>query len=447
MQKTVLFIFPPPDNFKETRFGIPLGILYLSSQLKRNGYNVKLLDLNVEEYSLETLTKSLFDVDIVGISIPSYCLNNALRIIKELRQLKSDMPIATGGPDCILFPRLVEGADVTFVGEGEDIIAEVFDNLLEGQDLSNCSGIIYKKHGGETCEGRFLQVNCNLDAIAFPDRSILSEHVEFGKTVIRSSKLPKSTQIITSRGCPMHCRFCARHALSYTTYRERSVENVLQEIKQIAEQGYKMLWISDDNFAANIPRAIEILDGIIKMKLNISMAFSGWVKAANEELYKKAKDAGVRIISFGLESGTQEVLDFYNKKITLDQSRYAVELADSVGLYTVGNFIFGAPIENEEHIKKTLQFAKELPLDTVNFKILGYMAGSDLWYEYVNSGIINKDERNVFADKKRGLSNFTLDELKEIVKNACDEFRNNKEREKRLKTKIAKYGLPYEIYS
>jgi len=446
MRGNILLIFPPPDTLKETRFGIPLGPLYLSSELISAGFNVELADFSVENYSLDRLSQLLSDKDLVGISIPSYSLSNAMKIIAEIKRIKPEIPIAAGGPDCILFPRLVEGTDVTSIGEAEGTVVRIFDSLLGRGDLSHCEGVIFRDASSDSIKkGMAYHLQDSLDEIRFPARHLVSQNGSCGENPLRKARLPKSTLLLTSRGCPLHCKFCARHTLSYTKYRERSVDNVLEEIEEIYRAGYQMVWISDDNFGANLQRVHQIMEGIIKLGIDMSFAFSEWVRSADEDVYKLCKEAGVRIISFGLESGNQDVLDFYGKPITLEASWRAVELANKYDLFTAGNFIFGAPIETKEHLEKTLEFAKSLPLDTVNFKILGYMAGSELWFEAVKRGLIREDERNVFADSNRGLGSITLTELKEFTHKAYTEFTHNKSRQIRLRNKMKRVGLPYPI--
>lgn len=136
-----------------------------------------------------------------------------------------------------------------------------------------------------------------------------------------------------------------------------------------------------------------------------------------------------------MESGNQDVLDFYQKGITVDQIKKAVMLADECGLFTVGNFIIGALFETNQHFSQTLALAQELPLDSINIKILGYKAGSSLWLEQVKKGNISIDECNVFADKNRGLCNYTLEELKKVVSNSYKQFWQNPLHQIRLKKK------------
>ena len=146
------------------------------------------------------------------------------------------------------------------------------------------------------------------------------------------------------------------------------------------------------------------------------------VDSANFELYKKMKKANVKFLSFGVESGSQPILDFYKKKITKKQIENAVKMSRKMNFVTVGSFIFGAPIETKENIEETINFILNLPFDSVIFRPLKYEVGSDLWTEAVEMGKISKDEYAVPADSGRGLGNFTIDELDYYVKKATTRF-------------------------
>ena len=436
-------VFPPPDTKKETRFGVPMGLLYLATPLEQNGFDVRLLNLSSCSRTAQIPADLLEWAELVGISVPSYCRTLAIQLIKRIKHFRPELTVVVGGPDCILFPELFPGSDITVTGEAEGIIVDIANAVLQNTDLNNIPGLIIRGNDGTIKSTGSLQLIADLDQISFPDRGLLSYWDERKPNIDSQKTLPKSTELISSRGCPRHCRFCSRDALTYSNYRERSVENVIAELVQIAGQGYEMVWVSDDNFTVNIARALKIFNNLAQLQLPIKLALSGWVGSASKELFQAARAAGVRIISFGLESGSQDVLDFYHKGITIEQIKTAVNLADECGLFTVGNFIIGAPMETEEHFAKTLALAKELPIDSVNFKVLGYMAGSSLWKEQVMKGNISPDERNVFADKRRGLGNFTLEELKQVVAKSYHEFNSNPRRQIRLKKKMLEQGLPY----
>ena len=135
------------------------------------------------------------------------------------------------------------------------------------------------------------------------------------------------------------------------------------------------------------------------------------------------KKAGVKHIQYGIESGCQDVLDFYNKKTTPNQIRKAVNLAAEMDFLTIATFIFGAPLETEKHIEQTIKFACSLPLDIAIFSPLFYQHGSDLWTEAVISGKISDDDGYfVCADSRKDLGNFTSQQLRDYCEKAFRRF-------------------------
>lgn len=195
-------------------------------------------------------------------------------------------------------------------------------------------------------------------------------------------------------------------------YRQRSTENIVDELKEIQDQGYQQVQFSDDCFPTNLRQAHALFDAIIQEQLDLSFTIAASrVDLAEESLYKKMRQAGVTHIQFGLESGNQDVLDFYQKQTNVETIKKAVHLSHDNGFFTIGSFILGAPFETADHFSRTLRFAQSLPLDSVSFLPLRYMIGSPLWYQAVDEGNISKDEYLVLADKRRGLGMYTTEEL------------------------------------
>ena len=165
------------------------------------------------------------------------------------------------------------------------------------------------------------------------------------------------------------------------------------------------------------------MEFLAKENHNMEICIAG-VRAdtVDTEILKKMRHAGVTMISIGIESGNQDVLDFYNKGITLSQIKETVRLSKKLGFLVFGSFILGAPMETEEHIKRTIKFAKSLPLDMAVFSPLGYLKGSPLWEEAVAEGKIKPDEFIVASDSSRDLGNFSQDELWDWCIRAYKEF-------------------------
>ena len=146
------------------------------------------------------------------------------------------------------------------------------------------------------------------------------------------------------------------------------------------------------------------------------------VETAEPKLYNKMKKAGVKMIAYGIESGNQDVLDFYNKRITLNQIRKAVSLARKAGFISYATFILGAPIETKKHLENTIDFACSLPLDAAVFITLRYEMGSSLWIEAVKDKKISENEYCVLADSSRDLGNLSLGEIQKYVWIASSRF-------------------------
>jgi len=390
----------------------PLGILYLAAELISADMEVEAFDFNAEQYSKHKLREYLVGASVAGISIMSFNLEEAHSLIEDIRNEFPHLPIIAGGPDLILRPRRIEGTVATVCHEAETIIVPLVQAILQKQNLGSIPGICFRDADGETVWGPEFTPQMNLDKVKFPRRELL--RVNKGYSVVGKKRSAKITSLITSRGCPKQCSFCAHGAVSYRCFRQRSTENVLEEIRQIVTEGYEVIGIVDDNFTADKKRAMKILAGIKAMNAKLSLAVQGRVDAADPELFRSMREAGVKMITFGLESGNQDVLDFYRKDTTVAMNAAAIAMADRAGLYTGGIFIFGAPFETKEHFKKTYTFATSLPLDITTFWILDYAYGSSLWEEGVKNGTHKRDEFLIPAGKERGTQLYPTEELTDI---------------------------------
>lgn len=408
-------------KFTTSSYMPPLGLLYLGRSLEEAGHNVEILDL----YNKEQLERSLTSVDAVGLSMTTASYKDAAKVATTIKEKKPTMPIIIGGPHCTYHPKksLIEipAADISVEGEADWVIKDVVKALDGTKKLSEICGIYYRKNN-DIKSGKSPKIIKNLDSIPFPARHLVDKY-DYGKMNNLYLFKPKFTSMITSRGCPFHCRFCTRHVETYKTYRQRSAKNVVKEIQEINEK-YRSVMIVDDNFFTDKKRIHKIMDELIEIGTDIDLLVLGArVDLVDRELYKKMKKAGVTYLGFGIESGNQDVLDYYNKNITLDQIRKAVNLSREMNFITTGNFIFGAPIESQRHIEQTIEFACSLPFDIALFFPLFYKYGSDLWDEAVQNGIINEnDGYSVIADSKKELGNFSSGELEMLCKDAFKRF-------------------------
>ena len=411
MSKNILLVYPKPTFDKNPRFGFSIQLLQLSSILKSSNLNVLFLDYSYSEYSDEIFSEYIKDNHITElvVEIDTFALkrsenvSNALRILGIAKQ--SNIFTIAFGYDCIL--------------DGNDI--ENVDLLIKGNALSeipNYFGIL-NNYNNPIC----------YDELPYPDRNALLNNDFFKRN-------STSTLIRTAEGCPNSCTFCQRQGWQ-SSYKSHSINYVLAEFEYLHKKGYKNVWITDENFSFDLNRAKSILRMLAEKKLTAGMkiSISSWCHIDNEFL-DLAKSANVSIISMGIESANKSILDFYNKKVDLAKTNELITYADSIGLYMVGNFIIGAPMETEETIMNTFRYIESSRLDQVNIKILDYMIGSKLY-----DTLGRKDEHHYFGCYENGLCDFTLQALKEKKAMFLEQFYKNRKNE--LSKKIKKYGIPY----
>jgi radical SAM superfamily enzyme YgiQ (UPF0313 family) len=416
----------------------PLGLLYIGRVLEDEGYKVEVIDFLAEKYPLKTLINNLSSADAVGITVFSsayseslhggnytYAYKESAKVADFIKGINSELPILIGGPHCTIQPEksLVEipSADISLEGDGEEVIKDIAKALKGKKLLSDLPGIHYRENN-KIKKGKPAKIIEYLDKIPFPARHLVDKY-DYGKTLKSYFFKQKFTSIITGRGCPYNCSFCTRNALGYRIFRKRSVENVVNEIQEINEK-YNSVMIVDDTFFADEKRADQIIDRLIELGMDLEIYVEGArVDTAKRSTYNKMKKAGVKHLYYGLESGNQDVLNFYNKSATIEQIRRAINLSSKIGFFTVGTFILGAPIETKKHIEKTISFACSLPLDGVIFTILTYKFGSPLWEEAIKKGKIQEsDDYTIVADSKKGLGNLTRKQLEDFYRKAIFNF-------------------------
>jgi anaerobic magnesium-protoporphyrin IX monomethyl ester cyclase len=414
------FIITAPSNQP------PLSLLYLGAVLEKEGHKVEILDYYMENVSMEKLKNSLNSSDAVGMTIYTYDCKSAQDISKNIKDLDSEIPLIIGGPHCIFYQKKslqdFPYADISIVGEGEQGILDLANSFQGKKNLFDINGIYYRDNG-LIKPGKPIQAIEKLDDLPFPARHLVDKY-DYGDFPFGYQLKKKVTSVITSRDCPFRCRFCSiysnfRRDLSF---RQCSAEYVVKEIQEL-DRKYRSVWIADDSFIADNKRAHKIFDMLLDSCTDLEFLIRGTrVDSADRELYMKMKKTGVKYIEFGLESGNQDVLDFYNKEITLKQIREAVNLAKEMGFFISANFILGAPIETKQHIEKTINYACSLPLDIAFFVPLRYVMGSQLWNEAVENNKISRDTFAIFADSNKGLGNFSREELTTYTNQAYKTF-------------------------
>ncbi len=404
----------------------PLGLLYVGRSLEDEGHKVEIIDYFVEKQPFEEIKKRITSSDIIGLSVDNDTFYESAQIARSIKNIDCSIPIIIGGPHCTLYPERslsnLPEVDISVCGDGEQAIKDITNALDGKKKLANIPGIHYRGKDNEIHVGQPPQLIENLDEITFPARHLIDKY-EYGRFGNTFYSKPKLTSMITTRGCPFRCKYCLRHVISYNSFRQRSAENVLAEFKEINDKKFGSVMVADDTFLVNKKRAHKILDGLIEMGSSAEILIGGTrADLVDPELYKKMKKAGVKHISFGIESGNQEVLDFYRKDITIDQIRNAIKLSNKMGFFVNGSFIIGAPMETQEHIENTIKFSCSLNLDSASFYPLSYRHGSDLWKDAVKQGFIPEEKHEIIADIKYNLAKFSEKEILHYCSQAMRRF-------------------------
>lgn len=371
----ILLIYPyfkPRYDRSSFRFP-PLGLGYLASSLKRDGYQPRLLDCAFLDREEAWQRAKESKADIVGIYSMVSMLEDSLTFARIMRN-RCDLLVA-GGPLPSCSPAtFLDDFDLVVTGEGEQTIREIVKAYESGLDFSSIKGLEYRYHG-TTIQTPKRELQLDLDKIPFPARELFQnqKYINHWKGRFGHS----ATTVITTRGCPFSCEFCS-NAVFGVTYRERSPGNVLDEVEEALAIGYDRIHFADDVFTLNKKRMIQICDEILARGMGFKWECLGRVDSIDKATSEAMKKAGCDRIFFGIESGDESILMLMNKRILLDQVRRAVEDARAAGLKTGAFFILCYPGETDETVLKTIKFAASLPLDYISFTMPYPLPGTRL---------------------------------------------------------------------
>lgn len=410
----ILIVYPQPDINKHPRFGFSYDMLTIATLLS------KYHDVIIRDYSCEERNDIFFisflqrnKIDLILVECDSYALKRSENLIHAEWIVKS----------CIDFVPVIAYGNYCYITKQNFSVAS---NTVFNNDINDVIKLV-----NFYCGQSLIPNIDNFDDLPFLDRSLLL-NIDF----YRNNK--DSTLLKTSKGCNNSCVFCQRKGWQ-SHYISHSDEYILHELNLVKSQGYKNIWIADDNFSFNLSRSKNLMKKIIETKVTegMSLFISSWANI-DEEFLHLAFACNVKIISFGIESGNKDILSFYRKNINLDKIPQLIKLANNIGLFTVGNFIIGAPNESQKTINETFNLIRNCEFDQVNIKTLDYMIGSVL---YENLEKSRKVSDHIFACKEFGLCNFSLEQIKKIKQDFLNCY--YKEHKDVLRLKIAKFGLPF----
>ncbi len=377
----------------------PLGIQTLAPILRRQGHDVRMFDSCHPGMKPQHLAQAVAEErpDVIGISFLSTTTYPGTKSLAgQLKSVAPSTPIIVGGAFATVNANRILGdcpqIDCVGVGEGEELLPDYLANLHEPGAVA---GLVWR-HGEQIVQNEPRPPLRDLDRFPYPDRTSLPiDYIEsLPLDVPAVLSLDKFCTMQTSRGCPYSCIYCDIPSISQGKWRCRSAEHVLGEMQQLNDLGYRSIYLTDDHFLINRDRIRAICEGIVERKLKFRWGCEGRVDAAAVDQLGLMSKANCDFLAFGVEAGTQKVLDRLRKRQTLEQVEQAVTKAKQQGIGRVhGFFVVGSPGETAQDILASFRFAARLQLDTFGFNRLCAYRGTPLWKEYVDRGIID-DERD-----------------------------------------------------
>lgn len=370
----------------ELRF--PLGLGYIASVLRNDGHNILVIDANAlklsEDQIEELIRNSAFDaLGMTGLITQFKQVQRLAAIIRK----NSNTTIVLGGGLASAAPEVVlkkTDIDIAIIGEGEETSSELFQSIKNGIALENVSGIWYKKDGKIF---RTVQRNPidDVSSLAFPAWDLFPMERYFDNDVMCMPN--RKISIITSRGCPYHCTFCF-HGIFGHRYRARTAENVFQEMQLLFQKyGIKGFVFEDDTFVLDKQSIYKLCDLILENRLKVYWTCNARINLVDEELIRKAKRAGCVGISYGIESGNQDLLDKIKKGITVEQAYRVVDMTKRAGIMTHGFILIGIPGETIDTINDSIKFCKQAGLQA-EFTILTPIPGSRIYQDAFEAKIM-----------------------------------------------------------
>jgi anaerobic magnesium-protoporphyrin IX monomethyl ester cyclase len=373
----------------------PIGIMSLSAVLKRAGHECVMFDQAHPETPTDVIVAEIRrqKPDLVGLSfLSTTSYPYAKMLARQIRAADATVRLAFGGVFASLNAQLVklQCPEVDFVcrGDGEQLILDLLERL---DDPAEVAGVTWAKDG-QPVHNPNRMLERALDQWPFPDRESLSldfvESMPLDVPAVLS--MERFTTMQTSRGCPWPCVFCDIPIFNEGKWRSRSAQHVVDEFVHLQELGYGSVYFVDDHFLLQAKRIEAMCKGINDAGVTIPWGCEGRVDSTVQHLFPAMAKAHCRTLMFGIESGSQKVLDRLKKEQTLEEVETAVTSAKRAGIEIVhGFFVVGTPDETVEDMRATFDFASKLELDTFGFNRLCVYRGTPLWQEYVRRGLVD----------------------------------------------------------
>lgn len=407
---SVVFIIPPENHYIESNvspkiekgreFRQKLGLLYVGGYVRHaTGIDPTIVDCLADGWSLDDLEAHVGRTkpDIIGFSVLTFNILDCLDAARVIRRASPKTKICFGGFHATIYPNeslALPEVDFVVFGDGEMTFAELVSVLSDGGDdlegrLAEVKGLGWMNASGEAVMNlpRPMITRTEFDGFPMPAHDLL----DFDKYSVVLADTGRVASIQTSRGCPAKCTFCD---IRMTPYRYRTGERIVEEIRYLKEMDVNEFFIVDDTFTINRNRVLDVCQRLVDENLDIKFKVSSRVDSIDEEMLGWLKKAGCYRIHYGVESGSQRLLDFLEKGITPAQVKNTFEITRRAGIGTYAYMMIGIPTETPEEMERSIRFVDELKPDHVNYSICTPFPKTKLYETYLAE---NPDQEDYWA--------------------------------------------------
>ena len=363
---------------------VPQGLCYVASSLERAGHTVRIDDQYATHEPVDALARRLvlWGARVVGVSVLTPAARWAENLSVALRQLDPGIFIIWGNIHARVFCDDVLNlgfADAVGHFEGELTTVDLVAALGEGRELHGVKGISWRDRHGDLHHNPARELVEDLDTLPYPAYHLLDIPRYIAPPML--SFMEPILAVQASRGCPFTCHYCTQENLP-KGIRTRTMESVVDEIEYYHRRfQVKAVGFMDANFPYRKEQALEFAELFMKRGLHkkIFWITETRVDLIDDETMKALRAAGLRLIMYGFESGTQAMLDSYNKRVKLDSAMTAMQVAKRHGVAVLGLFMLGMPGETPESARETVAFAKKLDPDFAKFNLAVPYPGSEFF--------------------------------------------------------------------
>ena len=404
----VLLMMPPMSieenyaNLKTVAANMPsVGLACIYSALEEAGCEVRFKDYQCQKILVDEIIDYINreQFDLVGMQ--TYITNTSIcfQISSMIKDKRPNTKIILGGPHATIFPDMVikhPAIDFVCISEGEITVKKLVECLNKQLEPKNVLGLYYKDRNGTIHKNPGRPLVEDLDTLPTPKYEMFDPTQYFPAVHIRGKRV---YNMVTSRGCPYKCAFCAATRVFGPGFRYHSIERTVKEMKFLKEELLAdSLQIYDDNFTTNKRRVKSLCKRMIEEKLDLQwVCYTRADALGDEEMLHLMKEAGCYMIVIGIENGNERILKLINKRLNLGVARNNVLLARKAKINVLSSFMIGLPTETIEEIENTIKFSTNIGLTYATYPIFTPYPGTPIYEDAQKYGTIHSESFDDFS--------------------------------------------------